>query len=362
MPKYHVITQGEGSFTPMRYDNFALLNATVEPAVPWVLVPLCRDVSAALQPARALRERFVEQIQSMGLESVLRNRLLAPEVSRSATDSEIAYLSMLQCPFQFFRGERSLRFSIMPTRYRWTGDPQAWPAVLRQRLDLENSCANRMRDYLREHGVPNASNDQARAAARHYGVPSSFVDFTFNPDVAAFFAHPAWSDSERARGPDVATLYALGLSDLQQLFGMAAWGLPPEGGRDIRFINVANVWRIPYKSFDPESGTIENATLTVHVPPQLQNRGVCVRTRSVPQIKRIVAQEGIFLDFDLDSPEDAWSQEFLWTVLDFAANKWCFLRGDFAYENESANITAAKLFPPDNPGLTELLRGFERAP
>jgi hypothetical protein len=72
--------------------------------------------------------------------------------------------------------------------------------------------------------------------------------------------------AERERSADIGILYSLGIEDFEHLFGgLAAWTVPAGGGRDVRYINIKSVWQIPYKSFDPAKGTIEDATLAVKV-------------------------------------------------------------------------------------------------
>jgi FRG domain-containing protein len=347
MARYQIIEQDDSLHIPIRYDNFASLNAQVEPPVPWSVVPLHRNIADAVTEAKGAEAELTQKLYAMGLHR------MGP---RSA--HQIGYADKINFPFRIFRGERSLRFNIMPTRFRFSGQPD--PAgVTRQRIQFETRCAERMREYLRSNGAPEASIEHARAAARHHGCPSSFVDFSFNPEVAAFFAHPAFNSTERERGADIGILYSLGIEDFEHLFGgLAAWTVPAGGGRDVRYINIKSVWQIPYKSFDPAKGTIEDATLAVKVPDRLVVKPVSIRTRIVSVIARIAAQEGIFIDGCFEDADDWWSQVLLWTVLDFASGKSCFLREDFAYENSAAGITTAKLFPPLDPELAELTRDF----
>ncbi len=351
MARYQIIQQDDALYIPIRYENFAALNAPAEPLVPWAVVPLHRNIGDAVGEARKLETEFVRTLDATG-------------VSRagSGPEHQIAYADKLNFPFRVFRGERSLRFNIMPTRFRFSGQPD--PAeVTRERVQFEMRCAEQMRQYLRNKGAPEASIEQARAASRHHGCPSSFVDFSFNPEVAAFFAHPAFNTDERERGADIGILYSLGIEDFEQLFGgLAAWAIPPEGGRDILYMNINREWQIPYKSFDPVKQTIEDATLRIRVPEHLVVKPVSIRTRIVTVIERIAAQEGIFIDGCFEDANDWWSEVLLWTVLDFASRKSCFLRADLAYENPAAGITAAKLYPPLEPELAELVRDFGNCP
>jgi hypothetical protein len=358
MPRYQVIRIGEQLFVPMRYDNFASLGVTVEPGVPYQLVPLYRDVSEAVAEAMALRQALKDELTANGVLDL--KRAMVPRGSEPDEEFErkIDYLSRLDYPFRFFRGEYSLRFNIMPTRYRFSGETDPL-GVTEDRVKFEMACAAKMKEYLKSHGAPEAGDEQARAAARHFGAPSSFVDFSFNPEVAASFAHPLFNETEKRDGAPLGMLYSLGINDFERLFGMAAWAVQPGGGRDIHYLNLATVWRIPYQSFDPENVTVEEKTLEIKVPPALTVKPMSIRTTAVAAIGRIAAQEGLFIELDFENPTDWWSQVFLWTVLDFTCRKWAFVRQDFAYENAGSGITRARLFPEHDADLEEVVKGFD---
>jgi hypothetical protein len=266
------------------------------------------------------------------------------------------YEDKLNFPFLFFRGEPDKRYGIMPTRYRFSGQPDPL-ATTQERIGFETRCAAALEPYLRQHSTAPISDTVARAAARHFGAPSSFVDFSFNPEVAAFFAHPRLTDAERNR-KKCGVIYGLRYSALDRLTGMQAWSLSPEGGRDIHGVIAFSVWSIPYLACDLANVRIHPATLTIAIPEHLVGRPMTIRTRLVPAIPRIMAQQGIFLEANFDRPEDWWSQVFLWTVLDFMTDKWCFLREASAYENAVGAITASQLFPPDDRPLERLTQGF----
>lgn len=359
MPKYPVVIQEDGYYLPLRYDNFAAINAPVDPPVPWTLVPLYKDVSDAVAQGRELQKQLTDSLDSMGVLKAQRVLQTALKLTSPKDAREFEYRAKLDFPFRFFRGEWSVRFNIMPTRYRFSGEPDPL-ATTKQRIEFETACAATMKEYLKKHGEPDTTDEQARAAARHFGAPSSFVDFSFSPDVAAYFAHPPFRDAERERGADIGIMYSLGIEDFEKLFGMAAWALPPGGGRDIFYLNVQRTWEIPYRSFDPKTQTVNDSVLKVAVPEHLIAKPMSIRTRLVPAISRIAGQEGFFIELNFEDPDDWWTQVFMWTVLDFASRKWCFLRQDYRYENPEAGVTEAKLFPPDDSDLAELTKDFGR--
>lgn len=361
MAQFRVVMLDGRPYRPLRYDNFQSIHAVVEPAVPCVLVPMYRDIAEVVAEANLLQKQLTDSLDAMGVMKAERMLQATLKPESPPDDHEFAYRVKLDFPFRFFRGERSLRFSIMPTRYRFSGQPDP-AATTQQRIEFETGCAAKMSDYLKRHGAPEASPEQARAAARHFGAPSSFVDFTFDPEVAAYFGHPPFNAAEREHGGEIGILYSLGVDDFDKLFGMSAWGLPPGGGRDIHYININRTWQIPYLSFDLETNAVENKVLTVPVPENLMTKPMTIRTRIVPAIGRIAGQEGLFIELDFEDPSDRWSQVFLWTILDFASRKWCYLRQDHSYQNEPSGITDAKLFPVDDPELAELTKDFGSCP
>lgn len=342
-----VIKIDDKEFIPLRYDNFAALGAEIIPTKPCIAVPLYRDIANAVKEARTAVKQFEDSIPAQGVPG-------AGTVDLGG-DWTPTYEDKLKFPFLMFRGERNKRYGIMPTRYRFAGQPDL-PRITRGRIEFEAKCAAQVKRYLACHTSAEVTDEQARAASRHYGAPSSFVDFSFNPEVAAFFGHPKFIGEKCAPNVKIGTLYGLGINHFQSLFGIQAWVITPDGGRDIHCVNVESAWQIPYLSFNPATKTLEQATLTVPVPEVI--RAVSVRTRVVPAISRITAQEGIFLEANFEEPEDWWAQVFMWTILDFFAHKWCFVRQDFTYENPDAGIVAEKLFPPDKLELVQLTNGF----
>jgi len=345
MPQYQVIQQDGELYLPIRYDNFRAIGVRLDPPEPWAAIPLHQDVAGVVAEAREEAKDYADDLKGIGLGKL------------DGRNGEITYEDKLNFPFRFFRGETNTRYGMMPTRYRFTGQPDPL-ATVRERLRFETLCAEKMRAYLKSHGAPNATEEQARAAVRHHGVASSFIDFTFEPGVAAFFGHPRFTAHEQEHGAPMGILYSLGIKDFEGLFGIMAWSLPPDGGRDILSLSVHNVWQIPYRAFDPERRLVHDATLSVAVPDRLREKPLTIRTRLVPGTRRIAAQQGIFLDASMENPEDWWTQVFLWTVLDFASHKWAFVRKDFTYEDPEAGVTAAQLFPPVEPDLAELTKSF----
>jgi hypothetical protein len=86
---------------------------------------------------------------------------------------------------------------------------------------------------------------QARAAARHVGRSSGFLDFTFSPHVAAYFGHPQRKPSDTAR---IGKLYCLTHSVIERTLGAGVSGFnaaPIEVGLDIHIPNTRTAWALP---------------------------------------------------------------------------------------------------------------------
>ena len=82
--------------------------------------------------------------------------------------------------------------------------------------------------------------DGAIAVAQHYGLPTSFLDFTKNPAVAGYFASTAATKFK----PKTACIYCLNTKKLAKCWTMMRAALPHHP--DIEFIelDVPNLWRI----------------------------------------------------------------------------------------------------------------------
>ncbi|UCF04153.1 MAG: FRG domain-containing protein [bacterium] len=346
MGQQNVIKFDGKEFLLLRYDNFAALRVEVHPPKPCVAVPFYRNIRNVVKETLEVEKRYEAFL--------LAQDLVKAGIEKPSETESISYKDKLNFPFLFFRGDKDERHGIMPTRYRFSGESDLL-LTTRARIQFEMECAAKMKPYLERHSSSQITTEQARAASRHYGAPSSFVDFSFNPEVAAFFAHPNLSEQDRNR-TNVGMVYSLNFNHFQYLFGLRMWAVSPDYGRDVHALNTLSVWRIPYFSYD----TLEEATLTVSIPQTLVNCPVSIRTRIIPAIPRITSQEGIFLEANFENPEDWQAQVFLWTVLDFIADKWSFLRDDFSYQNPNGGIIADKLFPHDDSELPELTKDFHK--
>lgn len=339
MPRYPIITVDNQRYYPMRYNDLRV-GVRGEPAT--ALIPFYDSLPEAL----AAVHTYVES-------------LLAPlrkQFSGSSADSNATYRDKLANPTVFFRGQDNLKFSIVPTRFRLAGvaDPKT---EVERRVQKEQTRAAAIQDYFREHGRAELSELQARAAARHFGVPSTLVDFTFDPDVAAFFAHPPFSEQEQRDGATLGVIYAIDMGQLQETFGMMAWGINDDGGRDIHLVNTKTTWGIEFLGWDAQAGTPARQALAVPVSEALRREHARLRTCIVPGVSRIEAQRGLFLELSLDDKTDARTQLFFWTILDFLATKWCFCRADHVHVASDAGGNPRDLFHEKDSELERVAGG-----
>jgi len=84
----------------------------------------------------------------------------------------------------------------------------------------------------------------------------------------------------------------------------------------------------------------------IDLRPHVANMRVTFRAVAVPSIERIRAQQGLFIELDLGRRGEVSDAFRLWYLLDFLAEKWCFLRRDAQFE-APPSVTGESLFPND---------------
>lgn len=326
MPRYHVLTIGGERYFPMRYDELPVGESRTPVTA---LVPYYDSIEDAL----AAMQRFSEE----------RLAPLRERMPGTSADTDATYEDKLANPTIFYRGQSDLAYSIVPTRFRLAGvaDPAAEVA---RRVQEEARQATAIRGHFAESNHAELSELQSRAVARHFGVASTLVDFTFDPNVAAAFAHPRFSARESREGAPFGMLYAIDMGQLQALFGMMAWAIGADGGREIHLVNVMEEWGIPFLSYDETTNAVVWRSLAVPVPPLLREQHSRLRTCIVPGVSRIKAQRGLFLELALEDATNAATPLFFWTLLDFLARKWCFRRRDEEFVVHDADGTRRDLF------------------
>ena len=237
----------------------------------------------------------------------------------------------------------------MPTLYR-NRTNQDLTSIVYRRLKAEGRAARLMQTTLMLRHHRKLSFEQGRAAARHYGVQSALTDFTFDPRVAACFAQTPFRDFEKEQtsSKPVGLIYCLSYDMLQRVFPTQGWKTLDQGGLEIDFYSLGGSFHIPYLGFDPETERLTEHVAEIAVPEFVRNKGIKFRGVPVPGVKRIVLQQGIFIEIEVEDPLDWITPMFFWYLLDFVSEKWAFFRTDSAYADPAGEITFAKLLPTDS--------------
>ena len=330
------------------YTGFAELGLATEPPRPLAAVPLFDRVEDSLvEPLR--RARSVEEdFKVMGFRGVGGLlRAMAGESVASAPpqgNGRLSYEDKSVCPFVLFRGERSYEFSIMPTSYRPLAHIPAerHPRIRRRHTRIERRLARKIRAAVLISRRSWLTRLQSRAAARHFGAVSTLADFTFDPRVAAYFAHPTFNEADRtasgAGTRPVGIIYEFRYDKLQRCLPIQTFSTEESGAATFTFQVITDVVEVPYLAFDATKESIYPARCLVELPLYLTNRKIALRSVLVPTVARIRAQQAAFLEIAGEATADCVDSMRLWYLLDFICDKWCFFRSDRQYE-EPPSIT-----------------------
>ena len=333
MPRYEMSVIDGQRYYPLPYDALRV-GERGEPATP--LVPYYDCVDDALVAIQQDTESRLAPLRQM--------------IPGTSAEQNATYVDKLANPTIFFRGQDNLNHRIVPTRFRLTGvaDPAA---SIAERIRVEEERAAAIRRHCAATSDADLTELQSRAVARHFGAPSTLVDLTFDPAVAAAFAQPRFSERESRAGAPLGLIYAIDMGQLQDMFGMMAWAIGADGAREIHLVNVMRQWALPYLSHNADSSKLERQVLAVDVPPVLREEHARLRTCVVPGVSRIEAQRGLFLELALADPSDTVTPLLFWTLLDFLARKWCFRRADVPYAVREADGQHRDLFHEKDGGL-----------
>ncbi len=120
------------------------------------------------------------------------------------------------------------------------------PTFLRLNADDQRKAEERLKRYC--HWLLNTPGlgafrkdiDGAIAVAQHYGLPTSFLDFTRTPAVAGFFAS---TDAKKYK-VGTACIYCLNTDDLAEVWGFIRKALPHYPDIEPVEVEVPNLWRL----------------------------------------------------------------------------------------------------------------------
>lgn len=92
------------------------------------------------------------------------------------------------------------------------------------------------------------------AIAQHYGIPTNYIDFTTNPDIAAFFS----TNSKKNKIGSWATIVCLNSKDFEEQFKFFSPIIEKEDMPEIIHVDVQNLWRLQAQEgcflFTPANG------------------------------------------------------------------------------------------------------------
>lgn len=135
-----------------------------------------------------------------------------------------------------------------PGRLYWfRGQSQDWPlrsSLVRvdpENRDLALEKTARYEGWIKHTpGLENlaANTDAAIAVAQHYGLPTNFVDFTTQPEIAGFFAS---EKAGSATAGDLACIICLDVQDFKEFWEPLAGRYPPP---EFLEMTVPDLWRL----------------------------------------------------------------------------------------------------------------------
>lgn len=327
MPKRTIIEADGRRFVVLPYTGFQALGVPTEPQVPRIAVPMFETVEESLAEPIAHAERFLEELRARGFD-------------------ELTYEAKSSNPLLFFRGESREERGILPVMFRGlVADSFAGTErLIKRRTRSQNRSARWTRVKTLVGSGHLLTPFEAKAAARHHGAMSTMLDFTFEPRIAAYFGHPRFSAAEQAQGSHIqpmGIIYALSFAALSRVFQTQGWKIQDGRNPAMTFYSVSTTLEIPYLSANMDSGSVEPATLLIDISPFMPIARITLQTVAVPREPRIKAQQGLFVELP-----DKWTSSMpLWYMLDFIADKWCYIRRNQQFQDPSNGISETALFP-----------------
>ena len=362
LPASHAVSRtiystSDRDYVALPYDSFRAFGAPAEPERPVVAVPFAERIDDALieplELARRLRRNFGE---------------LEPgdTIPRAREDRGKWTLDRLKhSPWLLFRGESVERNGILPSLVRLLhlhpeGDRID---VVDSRGRLADRATRLMSKAHRADTGQELTETQGKALARQYGAPSSLLDFSFDPQVAAFFGHPPFTKDERRLSDErrLGILYCLDFSLLNHVFPMSVWQIENDTV-SIHLLQFSASVEIPYLSLDEELGLVTQRMLRLQLPRYLGMPVATLRGTPVAGVRRIAAQQGVFLEGATGGSGTEFINRslFVWCLLDFLCHKWCYRRRDYQYNDPAAGITAESLLPADGRNVRRAARVVRR--
>jgi hypothetical protein len=342
---HNIIECEQGKFLLVNYDAFDSLGVALEQQCIEVAIPLYDGVEHALLDIcqhTHLQCPALKKIDSLDFsESEIDNW----ESKRRAQLDENTHI-----PGFLFRGEKIQRQGLMPSAFRYLQNYSSLEKaidIVRQRLDIELSAAKDLKRICQSQFQITLDVQQAKAAARHYGAPSHYLDFTLDPAVAGYFGHPGKLSSEEYCEPGV--IYGISPKVMQTAFPMYFWK-PDENHQGIEFSWMFQGASLPYLAHNKEKNKIVEKTVRITgVADFLKKKQPFIRHIHLSKIRRVAAQQGVFVGIDDSEPtqESILSQFAVWYLIDFVSFKWSYWHHQSQFECVERGITSKRLYVSD---------------
>lgn len=158
------------------------------------------------------------------------DRIFSASDAESALD--FAQRELKRGTYQFFRGQENADWIPEPS---WFRIPMQNHGSVKERISLFLSYT---REVARNAGIE-YSDDALVAIAQHYGIPTTFLDLTTDPIVAALFACPA----NTTQGSAKAAILLYSDEKIRQWQDLAKT-LADTGTLELIRIDVSNLWRL----------------------------------------------------------------------------------------------------------------------
>jgi|SRR5471030_2674994 hypothetical protein len=121
-----------------------------------------------------------------------------------------------------FRGQANANWDLVPSAYRAPYDDD----ILRQRRERTQEFIGALQRNAPRLGLDLTADREWMAVAQHYGFPTEFLDFSYNAEVAAYFATPS-------KDGEIGVLYCLNYAYAEEL---AIDHLPPLINEDLKCV------------------------------------------------------------------------------------------------------------------------------
>ena len=164
------------------------------------------------------------------------NRYLVKNVEEAV---EMALRFKSEGRYDWFRGQLSAEWAPQSSMERAIEGGQSQD-FLEQRLErfLGWARTESSLNYLAEP----VNRDQLFAVLQHYGFPTTYIDFSTDPGVAAFFASDY--NKEPPKSGDYSVIYCLNTTDLMRFYDEHITPCDSTKKVNIVSVNVDNLWRL----------------------------------------------------------------------------------------------------------------------